>query len=320
MKKLLCAVVFFMFCVVSAFYINSNQVTFFALPTSYVAPLPAPLIHAYYNPSQTIEFWMPHIDQVFASEKKLDVSAESALSYDLTSGQLLYSKNIHIRLPIASLTKIMTAVVALENSDSSKVITITPQAAQIGEDSMGLTTGEKLTLDQLLYGLFLHSGNDAAEAIAAGSKFGRDTFVYQMNKKAEDLGLLDTHFTNPTGLEGDGRQYSTAFDLLVFTRYGLQNPEFAQVAATINQNIPATATHKSYDLFNETNLLTTYPGVKGVKTGFTNEAGFCLVTYLDYGGHKIIGIILNSENRRQDMKDILDFSLKALGVTPPQHG
>ncbi len=141
-----------------------------------------------------------------------------------------------------------------------------------------------------------------------------------MNKKAEDLGLTDTHFTNPTGLEGDGKQYSTVNDLLVITRYALQNPAFAEVAAIYEHNMEQTDKHKAYTLYNETNLITSYPGVKGVKTGYTDEAGMCLVTYLEYDGHKIIAVLLNASNRRQEMKDLLDYSLRAVGIKPPPHG
>lgn len=109
-------------------------------------------------------------------------------------------------------------------------------------------------------------------------------------------------------------------DLVVITKYALEKfPLFAEVAATYEHHIPATKFHKAYDLYNETNLISTYPGVKGVKTGYTPEAGMCLITYLDYKGHRIIGVILNSENRREEMKELLDYSLNVLGITPPAH-
>jgi D-alanyl-D-alanine carboxypeptidase len=141
-----------------------------------------------------------------------------------------------------------------------------------------------------------------------------------MNDKAKALGLTDTHFDNPTGLQGDGQQYTTAYDLLVITRYALENfPLFAKIVSTANYDLQETSSHKAYSLYNETNLLTTYPGVAGVKTGYTPEAGLCLVTYLDYGGHKIIGVLLNSENRRGEMKDLLDHALEVLGIEPPHY-
>jgi D-alanyl-D-alanine carboxypeptidase len=141
-----------------------------------------------------------------------------------------------------------------------------------------------------------------------------------MNKKAQTLGISDTNFTNPTGLEGDGNQYTTAYDLLVITNFALSNsPLFNEVVSTFDYHIPYTPLHKEFYLENETNLLTSYPGVKGVKTGYTPEAGLCLVTYLDYSGHKIIGVLLGSENRKKDMKALLDYGLKSEGVTPPPH-
>lgn len=266
------------------------------------------------------EIWKPNLaEQAQADSPEPELTATAALTYDLNSEQLIYEKNIKKRLPMASLTKIMTAIVALESDPLDKKITITKDAATVGENAMGLTEGEKLTVEELLYGLMLPSGNDAAEALAQGSSIGRKGYVTMMNKKAEDLGLSDTNFTNPSGLEGDGKQYTTAVDLLVMSKYGLSNPDFARIVSTYQKDLPYTSDHKAYTLYNETNLLTTYPGVKGIKIGFTWEAGHCLVTYLDYKGHKIIGVILNSQNRRDEMKQLLDYSLKSLGETPPVH-
>jgi len=248
------------------------------------------------------------------------ISAVSALVFDLPTGKAFFAKDVDSRLPLASLTKIMTAVVALEHPKSDDVYAVR-DTALVGEDSMGLTAGESLSLQELLYGLMLHSGNDAAEVLADNFPTGRNGFVQAMNQKAATLGLSNTHFTNPTGLEGDGNQYTTAKDLLVITRYALFHfPLFRDVVSTFDYTILATDTHKAFYLENETNLLTSYPGVKGVKTGYTPEAGLCLVTYLDYGGHQIIGIVLNSLSRRDDMKELLDFSLHKLGITPPKHG
>lgn len=298
------------------YFLNSNHESNLEI----ISPLPKLLSQSFPKVFNNNEHWKPKIKNVYVTNiKKPYFVASSVLSYDLTTDRLLYSQNIKEKLPLASLTKIMTAIVALENDKLDKEIRISKKAAGIGENVMGLSFGEKLKLEDLLYGLILLSGNDAAEAIAETSQFGRDNFVYIMNKKAEDLGLTDTHFTNPSGLEGDGKQYSTAYDLLVMTRYGLQNSDFAKIVSTVTHEIPVNEDHKSFSLFNETNLLTSYPGVKGVKTGYTYEAGLCLVTYLDYGGHKIIALLLNAGNRRQEMKDLLDYSLKTLGVNPPPH-
>ncbi|HMS22815.1 MAG TPA: D-alanyl-D-alanine carboxypeptidase family protein [Candidatus Levybacteria bacterium] len=284
------------------------------------SPLPNEFSRVFYKPQKESTYWMPNMKGYVKTHiQKPEISALAALSYDLSTNNLLYEKNIDEKLPIASLTKIMTAIVGVEVMHGDSKIVVSKNAASIGEDSMGLSEGETLTLNELLYGLFLHSGNDAAEAIADSSSVGRDNFIHLMNKKAEDLGLASTHFTNPSGLEGDGNQYSTAHDLLVIVRYALENPTIATVVKEPYMFIPYTPTHKAFELFNETNLLTSYPGVKGVKTGFTNEAGLCLTTYLDYRGHRIIAILLNSQNRRQEMKELLDYSLLSLGVTPPVH-
>ncbi len=290
------------------------------LPSNVISPFPAAFDPRGPEVLAASTYWRPASETVYQwSIPQPDLTAISGLSYDLTTNRMLYAKDIHVRHPIASITKIMTAIIAIETEPLDQKITISRSAATIGNNEMGLSEGEKLTVNDLLYGLILPSGNDAAESLAQGSKFGRDNFVYLMNQKAEDLGLSDTHFTNPSGLEGDGNQYSTAYDLLVMTRYGLRNPTFAKIVATVNYEIPATIDHKEYQLFNETNLLTSYPGVEGVKIGYTNEAGMCLVTYLNYQGHKIISVLLNSDDRRGEMKELLDYSLRAEGVAPPPH-
>lgn len=264
------------------------------------------------------DFWKPHFPDI-VQKPELELTAQNVISYDLTTQKLLYAKAIDEKRPIASLTKIMTAVIALERMDMTEKFKISKKAAELGESTMGLTEGEVLAVEELLYGLMLRSGNDAAQTIAENSPYGEKGFVYEMNKKAEELGLTDTRFTNATGLQGDGDQHSTVKDLLVITRYALQNAEFAKIASTYHYQLPANSEHKEFNLYNETNLLSTYPGVKGVKTGFTDEAGMCLVSYLEHKDHKIIAVVLNSKNRRQEMKELLDYSLRRLGENPPDH-
>lgn len=273
-----------------------------------------------------LDLWLPFLDKSEVkglnssslTPIKSGLTANSVLMFDLTTNKALFEKNPRERLPMASLTKIMTAVVSLENPKNDNRYEVIG-ADLVGEDSMGLYPGEVLSLEELLYGLMLPSGNDASEVLARNSPFGRDGFVRAMNDKARSLGLTDTIFSNPSGLQGDGEQYTTAYDLLVITKYALENfPLLAKIVATPEYFIEETNTHSSYNLVSETNLLTTYDGVKGVKTGYTPEAGLCLVTYLEYKGHKIIGIILNSENRRAEMRGLLDYSLNSLGIKPPE--
>jgi serine-type D-Ala-D-Ala carboxypeptidase (penicillin-binding protein 5/6) len=267
-----------------------------------------------------LDLWLPFIQQARGNEFDADsLTAKSVLMYDLTTDKTIFEKNSKERLPMASLTKIMTAIVSLENPRSDDHYEVSGQDL-VGEDSMGLSPGEVLTLRELLYGLMLPSGNDAAEVLASNSPFGRDGFVIAMNDKAKALGLTDTLFSNPSGLQGDGEQYTTVYDLLVITRYALETfPLFAEIVATPEYYLSERSTHKAYDLINETNLLTTYEGVSGVKTGYTPEAGLCLVTYLAYKDHKIIGILLNSENRRAEMRALLDYSLKSFNIEPPEY-
>ena len=284
------------------------------------SPIPDWLMLNNNNQVKLLDFWSPVIQTIHGSQGDLaDLTAQSVLMYDLTTDKILYEKDAKVRRPMASLTKIMTAIIALENKktdDRYKVYS----SNIVGEDSMGVSAGEVLSFNDLLYGLLLPSGNDAAEVFASNYPTGRAGFIKAMNDRAKALGLENTRFSNPSGLQGDGEQYTTAYDLLVMTRYALEHyPQFGQVVATYTYDIPQTSDHKEFNLTNETNLLSTYPGVKGVKTGYTPEAGLCLVTYLDYEGHKIIGIILNSQNRRGEMKELLDYSLKTVDITPPPY-
>lgn len=298
------------------FFLNSNPKS---SSQSFLSPLPDYLTIAQNKQVTLLDLWAPFFGSAYGNEISAPkTSARAVMMYDLTNNKLLYEKNTKERLPMASLTKIMTAIVALENPKEDNAYSVTNEAL-VGEDSMGLKTGEVLSLEELLYGLVLNSGNDAAEVLARNFPEGRIAFIQAMNDKARALGLTDTRFSNPSGLQGDGTQYTTVSDLLVITKYALEKPLFAQVSSKAEHILTRTNTHQEYKLFNETNLLTSYPGVKGVKTGYTPEAGLCLVTFLDYKGHKIIGIILNSENRRQEMKDLLDYSLKILGIDPPKH-
>lgn len=284
------------------------------------SPLPKSLTSSDNKQVTTLEIWKPILSWLGNNQEiPPELTARSVLMYSLANDKAIYEKAPEEKIPMASLTKVMTAIIALENPKPDDRYRVFKENL-VGESTMGLSEGEVLSLKELLYGLILHSGNDASETLASNFPGGRLAFIKAMNDKAKALGLSDTNFTNPSGLEGDGNQYSTASDLLVMTRYALYNfPTFSQIVAAPEYHIEASSSHGEYFLTNETNLLTTYPGVKGVKTGYTTEAGFCLITYLDYKNEKIIGILLGSQNRRQEMKDLLDYSLRSLGVEPPEH-
>jgi len=300
----------------TAFIVTPNQ----SGVSRFESPLPDFLTVNINKQVTLLDFWSPFIEKIQGSEKdNPDYTAKSVLLYDLATNKTLFEHNSKEKLPMASLTKIMTAIVALENKRQDDRY-LAHKEDLVGEDSMGIVAGETFSLEELLYGLMLPSGNDASEVIASNYTDGRLAFIQAMNDKAKALGLTDTQFSNPSGLQGDGIQHTTAAELVVITKYALDNfPLLRKIISTYEYILPATQTHQEYQLFNETNLLTTYPGVKGVKTGYTPEAGMCLVTLLEYEGHQIIGVILNSENRREEMKQFLDFSLRQLGIEPPPH-
>lgn len=284
------------------------------------SPIPSFLLINENKQVHLLDFWSPVIEQISGGDGSVEsLTARSVLMYDLTTNKILYQRDAKERRPMASLTKIMTAIIALENPKHDDKYYV-PKEALVGEDSMGVNAGQVFSRKELLYGLMLPSGNDAAEVLAYNYPSGRDGFMKTMNDKALAMGLTNTRFSNPSGLQGDGVQYTTANDLLVMTRYAIEKfPLFREIVATPEYELPETSTHPAFTLVNETNLLTTYPGVKGVKTGYTPEAGLCLITYLDYDGHQIVGIILDSQNRRGEMKELLDYSLKALGKEPPEY-
>lgn len=240
------------------------------------------------------------------------VRGKNTISVSLNDSAILYAKDEFESVPIASLTKIMTAVVALEHKKLEDKIKISRRAATVGENAMGISEGEIYTLEELLYGLILHSGNDAAYAIAEGTAGSAENFVSWMNLKVKELKLENTTYADPSGLN-DGNK-SSAYDLAKLTKYAMQNPDFKRIVGTIDRTIAGTEEHKYLELSNQTNLLRTYPGVRGVKTGYTEAANLCLVTYAENEGKEVIGVVLGSDARKTDMIQILDYSFGKIGV------
>lgn len=255
-------------------------------------------------------------DLEYTFDESFDISANYSFVVNLSNNKVLFSKNSRERVPVASLVKVMTAVVALEHASSDTEIIVSEKAANIGENSMSISAGEIYTLEELIYGLILNSGNDAATAIAEGVSGSEEYFVKWMNMKAKDLWLSDTRFSDPSGLNKDDKEYySTAYDLAIITKYALDNfPLLNEVFSTFNIEFPESDKHKYVYLENQTNLLTTYPGVKGVKTGYTDEAGWSLITYAENDGVKILGVILDAVNRRYDAVLLLDYYFGKEGV------
>ncbi|MCX7923187.1 MAG: D-alanyl-D-alanine carboxypeptidase [Clostridia bacterium] len=232
------------------------------------------------------------------------VEAVAAIVMDMKSGRVLYEKNAYSRRPMASTTKIMTAVVALENGNLEDNVTVSKRAAAIGGSTIKLKAGETLKLRELMYGLMLKSGNDAALAIAEHIGGTVENFVEMMNRKALELGAKDTHFQTPHGLDRS-EHYSTAYDLALITKYALVNPTFSKIVGTKSAYIP------NRDLNNTNEMLGLYPGADGVKTGFTGQAGRCLVTSATRNNWRVISVVLNCATRTkraQSSKAILDYA------------
>lgn len=253
------------------------------------------------------------------------VAAHAAFLYDANTGVILYSKHADEELPQASCTKVMTALLAVERGNLDQLITVGPDAAAlVGPDSsyMGLSAGEQLTLRDLLYGLVLPSGNDAAIAIADGIAGSVPAFVDLMNQRAQQLGLTHTHFINPHGLDAPGH-YTSARDLAVLSAVAMRNPTLVKITSSLTYSIPQTATHKSYDLMTGDDLLAgaraPYPGAIGVKPGFTGPAGFTMAFAAVRFGHLIVGAVLRDPSwqvRIVDMRALLDWGFEQDGVSP----
>ncbi len=260
-----------------------------------------------------INQWLPDL-QTASNSAGPEITAQSAFFIDSKTGEVLYEKNPHLRLPIASLVKVMTVLVALEHKRIDDSFVVSQHDADMEPDKMQLIAGETLTLKELLYGVFLISGNDAAETIAEGTTGNRQEFIQLMNDKAKQLGMKDTFYANPTGLDEDsGNSYSSAYDLSLLTRYLIRNfPETVDISSTEHIILPITETHQDYDLYSGINLLTTYPGVVGFKTGYTPEAGLTLINLTRKNGHEVIGVILGSSDRRDEARELLDYSFKKL--------
>lgn len=242
------------------------------------------------------------------------VTAKAALFIDGRTGKTLYAKNADEKLPVASLVKVMTALIALEHKNLDDQYPVSQKAAVMEPDKMLLIAGEKLTLKELLYGIFLISANDAAEVLAEGTTGSREEFIKLMNSKAQQLQMKDTYFINPTGLDEDeNNSVSSAYDLVILTRYLIRNyPVVVEISQTPYIYIEKTNTHQDYEMYSGINLLTTYPGVLGFKTGYTPKAGLTLITLAKKDEDEVIGVLLGTEKRREEAKLLLDYSFDQL--------
>lgn len=247
----------------------------------------------------------------------LPVKAQAAVLFDVDDRQALWERDATGRRAPASLAKLLTAMVTADHASLDKAIPVTSatdaaaaQAVEPASTVMGLTAGETLTVRELLDGLFLRSGNDTAETLAAGT-MGRDRFISGMNDKAAELGMADSHFSSPVGLDAPD-MYTTAWDLgvaaaTIVDRY----PQLLSISGQPSVHLPQTPTHKAYDMDNYNRLVRSdqpeyYPGATGMKTAFTDDAGSCMIATADRGGHRLVAVILHSDDFFADAHTLLD--------------
>ena len=236
------------------------------------------------------------------------IKSRSAILVDLDTDKIMFQLDPHGRHAPASLTKVVTALVALDHLRLDQVVAVPTSINQLPWDStrMGLRPGEQLTVRELLYGLFLNSGNDAAITLSEAA-MSRSVFVGLMNGEASGLGMTDTHFVNPIGLD-DPTHYTSAADLARAAAELVRRfPEIAAIAATPSLTLPATATHHAYALYNLNELVRKYPGATGLKTGWTGHAGGCLIATATRDGRHLLVVVLASPRLFDEAAALLDY-------------
>jgi D-alanyl-D-alanine carboxypeptidase (penicillin-binding protein 5/6) len=240
---------------------------------------------------------------------EIQTNAQTAALIDVTSGVILYSKLGDKPMRIASLTKVMTAIVAIEQGDLSDLVKVSKSAAGKEGSSLYLKLGEQMSLHAMLYGLMLRSGNDAATAIAEHIGGTEEGFAFLMNQKAEMIGMNHSHFMNPHGLDVK-EHYSTANDMALLTSYALRNPIFQEIVKTKLKKVPNPNEAWSYVWSNKNKMLSLFPGADGVKTGYTKLALRCLISSATRDGQQLAVVTLNDSDDWADHSRLLNYGFK----------
>ena len=254
-----------------------------------------------------------------AMSEEVSTSARACAVMDVASGRLLLQHNAEEALPMASTTKVMTALLALERGNLSDEVTCSRNAFGVPGTSIYLSEGETLTLEQMLYGLMLQSGNDAAVAIAEHIGGSVSVFCKAMTERAAEIGCTNTVFLTPHGLPMEGH-YTTAHDLALIAREAMNNPVFRQIVSTKRATIPWPGREYNRVLNNKNKLLSTYPGATGIKTGFTRAAGRCLVFGAERDGMEIVGVVLNCGDWFNEAARLMDKAFAAYEQSELMYG
>lgn len=260
-------------------------------------------------------------NDAFSEKISYNSSAKSAIVIDSFSKRILFEKNINERLPMASTTKIVTAITTIENCDDlDKVITVDDRYVGIEGSSIYLKHGEEISIRELLYGLMLRSGNDASVALAYAIAGGIDEFCEMMNNLAQKVGAKNSHFSNPHGLD-DVNHFTTAYDLSLITSYALQNNDFAEIVKTKRIKICEEKENERL-LVNKNKLLSKMDCCIGVKTGFTKKAGRCLVSACEKDGLKLVCVVLDCGPMFEESEDLFNLAynqFKKVEILPPYY-
>ncbi|SDD37748.1 D-alanyl-D-alanine carboxypeptidase DacB [Sporomusa acidovorans DSM 3132] len=261
-------------------------------------------------------FFLPKT--VAAQDSIPDLTAKAAIVMEASTGKVLYSRNAEERRYPASTTKIITLITALEYGKLDDVVTASQNAATTEGSSLWLLPGEQLTLLDMLYGIMLVSGNDATVAVAEHISGSVDVFAKLMTEKAHSIGAVNSNFVNTSGLP-DERHYTTAHDLAKIAAYGYKNPLFTQIVSTQHKIIPWPGKEHDRDLYNENRMLWLYDGANGVKTGYTDAAGRCLVSAANRNGVQLVAVVLDSERMWDDSIKLLNYGFAQLKPVPVVH-
>lgn len=246
----------------------------------------------------------------------IEVSAKSCIMIEATTGGIIYEKNAYECLPMASTTKIMTTLLCLESGDLDTQFIVDSNAIKVEGSSMGLVEGDIVTKRALCYGMMLPSGNDSANATAVKLAGSIENFSTMMNHRAKEIGMNDTLFVTPSGLDS-GEHHSTAYDMALLTREALKNPEFREICSQSSAQVNFGNPPYNRWLKNSNKLLNMYDGVIGVKTGFTDDAGRCLVSACERDGITLIVITLNAPNDWNDHISLYDYGFTQVSMEEP---
>jgi D-alanyl-D-alanine carboxypeptidase len=242
------------------------------------------------------------------------VSARAAILMEQSSGRVLYGRNEHRPMRIASITKIMTAILAIESGKMKNTVTITEHAAHTEGSSLYLKPGEKIPLEDLVYGLMLRSGNDSAVAIAEYVGGSLDGFSYLMNQKAEEIGMKHTRFRNPHGLDDHEDHYSTAYDMAILTRYAMNNEMFKDISSTKVYRSKQSGEKWDRVWRNKNKMLKLYKNSTGGKTGYTKRAKRTLVSTAEKDGMELIAVTLDDPDDWEDHRNLFEWGFRAYSL------